>query len=312
MLIQKQKMPLRQAGILGTCKVKQVLKQTSELIFLHSLLNMEVVALKGPVLALDLYGDLGARQSKDIDLVIKPEDIFKADQILQQQGYERAFMSPKQLRSHLYWSKDFVYWHPQKQICLELHWRLFQDWECFSVFEVALQETEISGVKIKHLSPEYNLLYLCTHGCESAWSNPKWALDIQKLLAKYELDWKFIWREAERWDLERALREGIEGRVGREQTYIWRLSDWMHKLMLRKKLKNKAKVLLSLFVPRLQDFQALALPDNLFFLYYLLRPILAIHRNVLRLIARRAAATTFAVRRATAFATVTESFLKTD
>lgn len=297
---------------------KQALGQSAELVCLVKLLadqNIGTVALKGPILALELYGDLGARQSKDLDLVIRPEDIFKADKILQEQGYKRAHLSAKQLKSHLDWSKDFVYWHPKKQICLELHWKLFQDWECFSVFDVALQETELSGIKIKHLSPDYNLLYLCTHGCESAWSSSKWALDIQKLLAKYDLNWQLIWQEAERWDLERVLEEGLDCRAALAMTkanYVWRLSDWMHKLMLRKKLKNKAKVCFSLFVPRLQDFSALALPDGLFFLYYVLRPILAIHRNISRLAARRATAAAVTVFRTAAFATAPDSLLKTD
>ncbi len=278
-------MLLAAAAILGYFNPKQALGQCAELVSIVSLLahaKIESVAIKGPLLALELYGDLGARKSKDIDLVIKPKNIFEADHILQQQGYQRSFLTPRQLQAHIHWSKDFVYWHPKKQICLELHWRLFQDWECFSVFDISLQTTELLGVQIKHLSPEYNLLYLCTHGCESGWSRPQWALDIQKLLAKYELDWNLIRKEADQWDLAGTLREGLQIKTGRTGSYVWRWSDWWHKLALRKKFKNKAKVLFSLFVPRLQDFQALALPDGLFFLYYALRPFIAFKRNKLR------------------------------
>ncbi|MES2504336.1 MAG: nucleotidyltransferase family protein [Myxococcota bacterium] len=316
------------------------LNQVSELVRLVRLFeakSIPLVSIKGPLLALELYGDLGARSSNDLDFVIRPQDIFLADDILCTEGYERFLFSPAQRKSHLKHSKDFVYWHPRKQICLELHWRLFQDIGCFSVFDVPLQEIRVGDQNIKQLSPEYNLLYLCAHGSESLWQRGQWGLDIKFLLERYgNLDWHLLWKVAENYDLTRFLKEGLTRhcearsdaaiqdpgllRLARNDNYVWQLNAWVHRLNLRAKLKNKAKFCLSLFIPRVNDFQDLALPDYLFFAYYLARPILALRRNLVRIRAaarfRAAFAVTSTATAATglhaAIAHATKSFLKTD
>lgn len=257
------------------------LNLSAELLLITQLLHrshLDSVALKGPVLSLELYGDLGARQSKDIDILVRQSDLLKADQLVQTMGYERYQFTPRQLKSHLCSSKDFVYWHPQKRIYLELHWKLFETWDCFDPFETPLKTTQIGGVSIQSLSPEYNLIYLSVHGCESMWSDPKWALDIEKLVVKYTLDWDLIHRELKRFDLEGAFYD----RRVRPKPYVWRFSDWLHRFWLRKRFKNRAKVLLSLLVPRTEDFKAISLPDSFFYLYYLFRPWIAMKRNLSR------------------------------
>ncbi len=293
MLPKTLKMHLPLVPILRSWPPEQTLKQASELLAINRLFRnagIELLTIKGVLLALDLYGDLAARASKDIDLVVKVGDVRLADELLLARGYFRQYLSSRQLKSHQTQSKDFVYWHPQKRICVELHWRLFQDWDCFDPFNVPHQKIVLGGQVFSTLSPEYNLLYLATHGCESGWLREQWLLDIMKLLEKYgpSLDWGLIWREAKRYDLTGPLEQALklpsppargqgEGR-GRVK-YVWQSSVWFSKIMLRKRWKNRAKAAWSLLVPRAQDFQALRLPDWLFFLYPLVRPWLALARN---------------------------------
>lgn len=253
-------------------------------------IGIGVLFLKGPVMSFDLYGDIAARVSKDIDLVVQNPDILRVDEFLRERGYVRQELTPRQLESHRVYSKDFVYCQPQKGICLELHWRLFQDWECFDPFEVPHQEIVLGGQTFKTLSPEYNLLYLATHGCESSWSRPQWSQDIVMLLKKYgaQLDWDLIWCEAERYDLTGPLGQALtlpspprrgQGEGNNRTTYVWRPGPWLSKIILRKRWKNRLRAAWSLLIPRTQDFQALRLPDWLFFLYPLARPWLALARN---------------------------------
>jgi hypothetical protein len=207
---------------------------------------------------------------------------------MRHQGYIRAQLTPKQLKSHQARSKDFVYWHPQKQICVELHWRLFQDWDCFDPFKVPHKTIALGGQTFRTLSPEYNLLYLATHGCESGWSRAQWSQDIAMLLKKCaeHLDWSLVWREAEHYDLtgplEQALEKAHQSKGHRHddaEQYVWKLEAWLAKIMLRKLWRNRLRAAWSLLVPRAQDFQAFRLPDSLFFLYPLARPWLALQRN---------------------------------
>ncbi len=289
-------MLLRQETISHSLHLKNSMAQMFELSQIIKGINsigIDVLVLKGPVMSFELYGDVDSRVSKDIDLVVPRNLVVRVDEYIRCQGYIRAEFTPRQLESHRTRSKDFVYWQPQKRICLELHWRLFQDWECFDPFKVPHQRVFLGGQTFKTLSPEYNLLYLATHGCESGWSRPQWSQDIVMLLKKYgeQLDWSLIWREAERYDLTGPLEQALLWQAktrelwtphqvrGDKIAYVWRSSAWFSKIMLRKQWGNRFKAAWSLLVPRTQDFQALRLPDWLFFLYPLARPWLALARN---------------------------------
>ena len=68
------------------------LELTAELVRLIKLFEQDgiaVMALKGPALALQVYGDLGLRHAGDLDLLVHPDYVKLADQLLHQCGYER-------------------------------------------------------------------------------------------------------------------------------------------------------------------------------------------------------------------------------
>ncbi|MBL4818903.1 MAG: nucleotidyltransferase family protein [Deltaproteobacteria bacterium] len=263
--------------------------ELNELTDLFERHGISVLVLKGVLLAKDLYGDLGARQSWDIDLVISKGDIKKVDTLFQKLGYQRQKLTPKQMSQHLKNAKDFVYTHPNKHFQVELHWRLFQDWDCFDPFKVPHSKVEVGGQVFKVLAPEYNLIYLCTHGAESYWARAQWAQDIYQLLEKYgpSLDWALIWKVAAKYDLTGALEEGLGKShqfksLPKYQPYAWRFKAWWRRLLLRKRLKNRVRVIISLLVPRTQDYEIFLLPDKLYGLYYFLRPFGALKRNRVR------------------------------
>ena len=86
-----------------------------------------VMSLKGPILSFDLYGDVGLRQSKDLDMACAPEDIAQAQACLEGQGWHHdSFwfpLSPLQWKSCLRHEYHFGFVQPQGSCLLELHWR---------------------------------------------------------------------------------------------------------------------------------------------------------------------------------------------
>lgn len=146
--------------------------------------------LKGTGLSLQIYGDLGLRQMKDIDLLVNPDDLVKAMDVLEQAGYEVEL--PTTLRTDqqiglvkkIGWHIDCH--HPKQNIHLELHWR----------FE-RVQDTAIEPLWwnwINSTDPvtrlHHELLFLCLHGASHGWHRFKWLGDLHMLIARLpEQEW---------------------------------------------------------------------------------------------------------------------------
>src|SRR5262249_33563944 len=90
--------------------------------------EVPVTFFKGVPTALDIYGDLAIRHSKDIDLLIVRDAISRADVVLREVGYSRVDPPPTldkaRIRTLVSLSKDFTYAHGQNEsLEVELHWR---------------------------------------------------------------------------------------------------------------------------------------------------------------------------------------------
>ena len=164
----------------------QMLKLSGEMENISELFmenNIRSLFLKGPVLALDLYGDVSFRTSKDLDILISINDLDKVEECLLKFGYERqeVVLPP-------FWkmrTKDLTYYHPQKRIFLEIHWRLHSN----SINEPSFEELW-KRKRIMHLTSypvhfpgrEDLFLYLIAHGARHGWFRLRWLLDIHQIL----------------------------------------------------------------------------------------------------------------------------------
>ena len=71
---------------------QQVLAKTAELVRIVKLFeqnHIRILPIKGPVVALQAYGDLGSRHVGDLDIMVSPESVKMAEDVLVQQGYKR-------------------------------------------------------------------------------------------------------------------------------------------------------------------------------------------------------------------------------
>ena len=63
---------------------------------------------------------------------------------------------------------------------------------------------------MRTLSPESMLLVLCVHGTKHAWTRSMWIADIVAVVFNHpELDWTYVFSEAERMGVRRMLTVGL-------------------------------------------------------------------------------------------------------
>jgi len=127
--------------------------------------GIPVITLKGPHLGAVVYDDPALRPMQDLDVLLKPEDLQRAEDLLRAAGYTLYGDRAEYEREHFH----FHYHLPDPaELPVELHWHLL--WpdtpgvtlEMDELWERA-QPLSIAGMETQVLAPEDLLLYLCLH-----------------------------------------------------------------------------------------------------------------------------------------------------
>jgi hypothetical protein len=174
-----------------------------------------VMPVKGPILSLELYGDVGLRQSHDLDLAVKPEDLAKAQACLENMGWRLDAtwfpLTPRQWDSLLRHEWHLLFSHLRGDCFLELHWR--------TRWEVTDQTTDRwarsipgiwQGCSYKAMNPIDQVLYLCSHGGGHGWCRAKWLGDLARIHAMGRMDWQAVLGQASRTGQERTLLASLQ------------------------------------------------------------------------------------------------------
>lgn len=179
--------------------------------------GIDWLLLKGLALAVPVYGDVGARPARDIDLLLRERDLPQAIPMLEALGYQR-YDTPEHELTDLEFENEIILYRPVDGMNVDLHWSLidspfYQRRLDMQWFWKNSQEFSLAGTKIRSLAPEANLLYLCAHlvlhhrGDELLWSN-----DIAELLfrCQRELDWDMVLEKAAEFSLVLPIRQVSE------------------------------------------------------------------------------------------------------
>jgi hypothetical protein len=231
----------------------------------------------------------------------------------------RATLTPKRFEHFSKYHKHFTYCSPARASTVELHWRLFDSIEFFEEGKVPSTVPVVLGSGVVRTLPRNELfLYLCAHGAIHGWPILKWLADVGAMLRTLTADdLSYIGRLAsERGlvdelsaalrlvdDLLAVERPGAELPVNRNpaverivgmakrlltaQDYCLdlhqppRFATLLYGLRLRSSARHRREGLKrALFYPG--DWYMLPLPDVLFPLYALVRPIGWLFRHLLR------------------------------
>ncbi|NGY90076.1 nucleotidyltransferase family protein [Bacillus megaterium] len=283
--------------------------------------NIETLFLKGPPIAYDLFGDISLRMSKDLDILVREEGLERTESILFSLGYEKeeisTVLNEKKWRGH-----HIAYYHPNKKIQVEVHWRLHPRPMKKASFEELWsrkRESQVTKHPISFMGKEDLLLYLICHGARHGWFRLRWLKDIDQMVRNKDINYvhfKELADKHQQKDLvgqafqlahlffQTPVHEELQGIVNTKRANqlaekalpfikeMVQLHVHSQPKSLEKSYKNylfsmktkgqKCEFLIILFYPSSLDERTFRLPKSLYFLYFLLRPFLWSWRKLKR------------------------------
>ena len=177
--------------------------------------GIDVIPLKGPLLAMTAYGNVGLREFLDLDVLVPKRDLDRAGKLLMRRGYRQPAGQGGENRSIHVESQlgcDFV--SRDRKASVELHWSFLQKWLGFEVDLDALWKApshfSLGGTDVLGLPAEITLCYLCAHGAKHRWSRLCWVVDVAELLrAQPGLNWDELLKTSKRTGSRRTLFLGL-------------------------------------------------------------------------------------------------------
>jgi len=177
-------------------------------------LSIEVMPYKGLALAESLYGDLAARQSGDIDLLIHVRDLPRIKASVLNFGYTTNLkLSAKEEQAYLISGYECSFDGAAGKNLLEVQWALQPrfyavDFHLDGMFRRAVSVT-VAGREMKTPSPEDLALVLSVHAAKHMWTRLIWICDIARLVELPGVDWEWIASQACTLGISRILRVTI-------------------------------------------------------------------------------------------------------
>jgi len=151
--------------------------------------GLPVVFIKGSSLALLAYGDLGIKQSWDIDLLTTPDAALAGRRVLEAAGYELVVppdLDDARFATLVALSIECVFMHPKLNTSVELHWRLVYNEQAVPGIDARspTQLVPLAGAGIRTFEDAALFAYICVHGTMHGWSRIKWLADVGALLGR--------------------------------------------------------------------------------------------------------------------------------
>ena len=175
---------------------------------LHGLLSalsaagIDAMAFRGPVLAVQAYGNLSYREFEDLDVLVHPRDVVRARAVLESRGFVWEHrLSRMQERGYRRFGHDYQFLRADHRLRVEVHWALlprrFMSMDTGPVWQRSTV-VRVAGRELRTLSPEDLLIVLCAHGTKHYWERLGWILDAVLLVRNTPaLDWDYVARRAE-------------------------------------------------------------------------------------------------------------------
>ncbi|WP_029192451.1 nucleotidyltransferase domain-containing protein [Paenibacillus harenae] len=298
-------------------KMMQLTKEMNNICVKLSDTGIRTILLKGPILAIQLYGDMSHRTSKDLDILIDADDVERAEEVLIQLGYEAE---DKHSLNHNWKEKlhHISFRHNEYSVQVEIHWRLnpnSSDSHSFDRLWRRRNKVLILNQEFHCLGNEDLLYYLCDHGARHAWFRLRWLMDIDRLmpnidsgkmhdyfreyggqsftgqafiLASNLLDAKIPYSLHQLTNNKKTLRLAktslffikkiVKLNPVPEKSVVWKYFRYTLSLMTG---RQRARYLLNHLEPNVQDMSLLPLYKPLHFLYFPLRPFLWFWRHII-------------------------------
>lgn len=199
----------------------ETMAKMAELIRLSRLFktnNLDFIPIKGPLLSWRLHHDCTIRYSKDLDILVQPENLENAIELLQAEDYKVLYpdlpVTGNKKRMFLKIQHHIGFIHPQKKTYLEVHWRLMRPEVVTNarLDQLVKQYTETSdfqGEVFKVFNKEFEFVFLILHGAMHQWFRLKWLHDVVAFSKDEALDWGKVFEISKNFNVEHLVYQSI-------------------------------------------------------------------------------------------------------
>ncbi|HTZ72882.1 MAG TPA: nucleotidyltransferase family protein [Candidatus Aquilonibacter sp.] len=192
---ERLKAAARAAGI-------RSLQLSAELIRVTTALRAEnILALpyKGPVVAVQAYGDLALREFEDLDIILPQRDMARANEVLHRLSYKPRY--PWIFDASALVPGEYNYFDEGRRTMVELHTektlRHFPVEPDIDAMSKSAVPVGIGGHGVLTFCPEDTLVLLCVHGSKDFWERISWITDVSEFVQRNpSLDWSRVFARA--------------------------------------------------------------------------------------------------------------------
>ena len=191
------------------------LRLTTELFRLLDRFNSEgigVLVVKGPVLAVQAYGDPAMRAYGDLDLLVRQRDIRRATELMMEAGYESRVPLSAIAAGKI--PGQYLFFKPDAKLIVELHndstLRYFPRRLPLEEFLARQIRVRLDSREAPALSVEDELVLVSIHGAKHFWERLLWIADLAALVSRQTgIDWKRVQDSAKAVGAERMVHVGL-------------------------------------------------------------------------------------------------------
>jgi putative nucleotidyltransferase-like protein len=173
-------------------------------------IGIEAIPYKGVAMSEVYYGDMALRQSGDMDLFVRKQDVMRIKSAVQDLGYIPRVPIPEDAeQDYIESGYECTFDSFAGKNLLELQWALQPrfyavDFDMDGLFARAVNVT-VAGRGVKTPSPEDLLLVLSIHAAKHVWGRLIWLCDIAQIVRRENLNWDWIRSQALELGIERIL-----------------------------------------------------------------------------------------------------------
>jgi len=191
------------------------LRLTAELFCILDRFSSEgigTLVVKGPVLAVQAYGDPAMRAYGDLDLLVRQRDIRRATELLSAAGFSPAVPLSAIDAGRI--PGQYLFSKPDSKLIVELHndltLRYFPRRLPIEEFFARQIRVRIDAREAPALSVEDELVLICIHGAKHFWERLMWIADVAALVSRQTgIDWQRVADSAKEVEAQRMLHTGL-------------------------------------------------------------------------------------------------------
>lgn len=147
--------------------------------------GVPVLFVKGLTGAAIAYRQPLLKMSSDIDLLVAPQNVLPAGELLARLGYRQLIPPPPADVGRWHERRKESVWAREDGLHVELHSRLADNPRLIPCVDVDSPSEAVDvapGIRLPTLARDELFAYLCVHGASSAWFRLKWISDLAGLV----------------------------------------------------------------------------------------------------------------------------------